>query len=267
MSVASALALALQGAQSNTFEQMARGLHLGADKAIIAAAFAKQYDLLKDGVGESTLSIANQLYVQQGHQIKQAFRDKAVNQFKSGVESLNFVDAVAAARTINSFVESKTKNKIKNLISSDSFDHLTRLVLVNAIYFKGNWEQKFLIRRTSPGHFYLDETKTITVDYMRNENQYRFAELSDLDASALELKYAKSNISFVVVLPNSRTGLPALEASLKNYDLSKITSQMYKQKVEVTLPKFKIEYEIELTNVLQKVGIRISAANYLNQNE
>lgn len=256
MSVASALALALQGAQKNTFKQIARGLHLGGDKAIIAAQFAKHYDLLKNGVGKSTLSIANQLYVQQGYQIQQSFRDVAVNQFKSGVESLNFADAVAAAQTINAFVESKTNSKIKDLISSDSLDHLTRLVLVNAIYFKGNWEQKFPIERTSPGDFYVDETKTVTVDYMRNDDEYRFAELSDLDASALELKYAKSNISFVVVLPNGRTGLPALEASLKNYDLSKIISQMRKQKVEVTMPKFKIEYQIELTNVLQKVGIR-----------
>lgn len=266
MSIASALALALQGAEKNTFEQIAHGLHLGADKATIAAQFAKSYDLLQDGIGESTLSIANQLYVQQGHQIKQAFHDVAVKQFKSGVESLNFAEAVTAARTINSFVESKTNNKIKNLISSDSLDHLTRLVLVNAIYFKGNWQQKFPIQRTSPGDFYVDETKTVTVDYMRNENQYRYAGLSDLDASALELKYANSNISFVVVLPNSRTGLPALEASLKNYDLSKITGQLYEKKVEVTLPKFKIEYQIELTNVLQKVGIRMAAYDLI-QNE
>lgn len=270
--MASALALVSQGAQKNTFDQIVRGLHLGhLDKATIATEFAKHYDSLKEGVGESTLSVANHLYVQQGYQIQQAFRDVAVKQFKSGIESLNFAEAVAAAQTINSFVESKTNNKIKDLISADALGVDTRLVLVNAIYFKGNWEQKFPIERTSPGDFYVDETKTVTVDYMRNEDDYRFAELSELDACALEIKYAKSNISFVVVLPNGRTGLPALEASLKNYDLSKITSQMYKQKVDVTLPKFKIEYEIELNDVLKKVGIRMAMAviqteiNYLSK--
>lgn len=255
MSVASALALAIQGAEKNTFKQIVNGLHLGADKETIAAQFAKHYDLLMDGVGESTLSIANQIYIQQGHQIRQTFRDVAIKQFKSGVDSINFVEAVAAAQTINSFVETKTNNKIKNLISSDSFDDRTRFVLVNAIYFKGNWELKFPIRRTSPGDFYVDETKTITVDYMRNEDKFGFAELSDLDASALELKYAKSNISFVIILPNGRTGLSALEVALMNYDLSKITSRMHKRNVEVILPKFKIEYEIELTEVLKKVRI------------
>lgn len=256
LSVASALALLSQGAQSQTFEQIVSGLHLSNDKSAIANDFAKHYESLDRGVGKSILSIANQIYVQQGYQIQKTFRDVAVNQFKSGVESLNFDESIAAAGTINSFVESKTNNKIKDLIKPDSLDSDTRLVLVNAIYFKGNWEQKFPTTRTASGDFYIDDTKTVTVDFIRNDDDYRYAQLDDLDASALELKYAESDISFVVVLPNSRTGLPALEAALKNYDLANITGQMYKQKVEVTLPKFKIEYEISLNDVLQKVSKR-----------
>lgn len=254
LSIASALALLSQGAQKNTFDQIANGLHLGKDKSTIARDFADHYDALNAGIGQSILSIANQLYVQQGYQIQKSFHDTAVNQFKSGIESLNFADAVPAAAEINAFVEKKTNNKIKDLIQPDALGSDTRLVLVNAIYFKGNWDQKFPTSRTAPGDFYIDETKTVTVDYMRNDDNYRYAQLDDLDASAVELKYAKSNISFLVVLPNSRTGLSALEKSLQNYDLTQITSQLYKQKVELTLPKFKIEYEIGLNDVLQKVS-------------
>lgn len=265
-SVASALALLSQGARENTFKQIVRVLHLESDKETIAAEYEKHYSLLKEAVGQSTLSIANQIYVEQGFQLKQAFRDVAVKKFKSNVDSLDFSKSVAAAQTINSFVESKTNNKIKNLIDPDSLDVNTRLVLVNAIYFKGDWKQKFALSNTSPGDFYVNEIKTVKVDFMRIKDRFQFANLVDLDASALELKYAQSNISFVAILPNNVTGLSALEASLINYDLSKVIGQLLSKMVDVTLPKFKTEYEIELNDVLQKVGIRVFANDFI-QNE
>ena len=76
-----------------------------------------------------------------------------------------------------------------------------------------------------------------------------------MDASPLELKYANSNISLVFVLPDSRTGLPALEAKLKDYDLGKIVKQLERERYDIKIPKFQIEYEIKLNNVLKNVRI------------
>ncbi|XP_055317899.1 antichymotrypsin-2-like isoform X3 [Sitodiplosis mosellana] len=255
LSVASALALLSQGSGGNTFEQLRQGLHLTGDKATAANQFAEYYGLLEKSVGKSTLSIANQIYVQKGYEINKNFKEVAVKKFQSGIDEMNFAENVASAKAINSFVEDKTKEKIKDLIKPDMLDALTRVVLVNAIYFKGNWEYQFNKESTTQGDFYISETDTVPVDFMYIKKKFNYAVLEELDATALEMKYANSNFSFVIVLPNSRTGLPALEAKLKNYDLAKITDQMHKHEVEVTIPKFKVEFEISLNDVLKKMGM------------
>lgn len=249
-----ALALLSQGAQGNTFDQIVHGIHLEANKMAIANGFATLNKLLSENAGQSTLSIANRLYVHQDYQIQQSFHDVAVNKFESGIETINFANYAAAARTINSFVAQKTNNKIKDLFEPSPDLANTALIIVNAIYFKGNWKSKFSQSNTSPDDFYVEAMKIITVDFMHKTDYHYYAQFNNLKASALELEYDKSNISFIAVLPNSRTGLSELEASLVNYDLSKITKQMYAQEVDIKLPKFKIEYEIELTQVLQKVS-------------
>lgn len=253
LSVASALALFSQGTGGNTFEQLKKGLRLNIDKAAAADLFQEYYGLLKESVGEATLSIANQIYVQNGHDLNQNFQEIAVKKFFSGIESLDFAQNVESANAINKFVEEKTKEKIKNLIKPNMLNALTRIVLVNAIYFKGNWEHQFKRENTIEGDFYTSETETVRVDFMNNKKRYNYGVLDNLDATALELKYANSNFSFVIVLPNSRTGLPALEAKLKSSNLTEVFNQMYSQEVQVTIPKFKVEFDISLNDVLKKV--------------
>lgn len=256
--MSSVLLLLSQGAGGNTFEELKKGLHLSLDKATTANQFHDYYELLEKSVGKATLSIANQLYVQQGYQIKQEFQEVAVKKFRSGIESLNFANSAPSAQTINKFVEEETKDKIKDLIKPAMLDSETRLVLVNAIYFKGDWEYQFDKERTTEGDFFISETDTSRVDFMRIKKNFNYGVFDDLEATALEMKYANSNFSFVIVLPNSRTGLSALESKLKNYDLSKITSEMYSQEVDVMIPKFKVEFEINLNDVLKNVSMHSS---------
>lgn len=244
------------GANGNTFEQLRKGLHLSADKAVVANNFHEYYGLLEKSVGKSILSIANQIYVMTGYKIQPQFQEVAVKKFMSGIESLNFADAAPSARHINKFVEEKTKDKIKDLIKPDMLNGDTRIVLVNAIYFKGNWEHQFNKDRTYEGDFYIGETEKVPVEFMTIKKKFNYAVLDKLDATALEMKYANSNFSFVIVLPNHRTGLAKLESDLRNYDLGKIVDDMYEQEVDVTIPKFKVEFEINLNDVLKKVTTR-----------
>lgn len=258
LSVASALALLSQGAEGSTFAELCKGLHLSTDKSSVANQFHAYYGLLEKSVGKSTLSIANHIYVQHGYEINKQFHEVAVKKFLSGIESLNFAESAKSAGAINKFVEEKTKEKIKDLIKPDMLNALTRVVLVNAIYFKGNWEHQFDKDRTFKGNFFVNDNDKVTVDFMATKKRFNYAILDDLDAAALEMKYADSNFSFVIVLPNSRNGLPALEGKLRNYDLAQITNKMHKQEVEVFIPKFKVEFEIDLGDALKKVRTKLA---------
>lgn len=255
-SVASVLALLVQGADGNTLQQIQQALGVTGDKATIADQFEQYFrSALGTKLGSSpTLLIANRLYIQNGYQIKQTFHDTITKKFNFDINSLNFAEAVASANTINAFVEKNTNNRIKDLIKSDSLNSDTRLVGVNAVYFKDDWKKKFKTERTTKGDFYLDETNAVQVDFMHINDDFRYAELDDLEASALELEYTNTDLTFVVVLPNSRTGLPALEAKLQNYDFKKISNALYSTKVDVKLPKFKVEFDLNLNQVLKEVG-------------
>jgi len=255
-SVAVALALASQGAEGNTYEEIKKGLHLTGDKQTIANNFKSSFETLTKGIGNSTLSIANKVFVQEGRSIKKSFNDVAVQSFKSEGETVNFAQSAEATDTINNWVEGKTNNKIKNLLSPSDVNSGTRAVLVNAIYFKGNWEHKFHKDATRKEPFWVTPTESVEVDFMHNKQDYFYGALPDLDATALELKYNGSDVSFLIILPNKRDGLPALEASLQNVDLSEVTKQLYKTEVEIAIPKFKVEFKLDLVETLKKLGFK-----------
>jgi len=254
-SVATALALLSQAADGNTFEEIKTELNLNANKSILATQFHEYYDLLEHGVGKSIFSIANQVYVQYGYPLNKNFQQVAVESFKSGIESVNFGNRDEAAQTINHFVEVKTKEKIKQLIKPEMLSTDSRVVLINAVYFKGEWKYKFNKEFTIKSDFYTSETESTPVDFMHIEGQYHYTELNDLDASALEMKYADSNYSMVFLLPNNHAGLETLETKLKGHDFSKITTEMRLQKVKVNIPKFKVEFEVKLNDILTNLGM------------
>lgn len=219
--------------------------------------------MLLQNAGNSKLSIANQIYVNQGSKIRDDFREIATSKFMSGIESLNFANAPASAKHINNFVESKTNGKIRNLIAEDAILPGTRAMLINAIYFKGTWEIPFDKANTLKGDFFTVNNGINSAEFMYNEARYSYGALNDLPATALAMKYANSSFSFVILLPNSRTGLAQLETQLKNYNLEKLNNQMHKQTVEVKIPKFKTEFSIILNNALKKVRWTIFFSNFL----
>lgn len=249
LSVASALALLQQGSSGQTFEELRNGLHLTADKETTANQFLEYYEVLRKNAGKSILTIANHLYIRSGYQINPNFK------FISDIEPLNFANATASAATINQFVTEKTQGKIQNLVSSQSLNGDTRIVLVNAIYFKGDWKFKFEKRHTKPAYFYLSESERIRIDFMNAKNKFNYSYISALDVTALEMEYVNSNLSFLIVLPNKRTAISLLEEKVKNFSFNEIIDSLFLHEVMVKIPKFKIEFEINLNNTLTKVCV------------
>ncbi|XP_045471143.1 antichymotrypsin-2-like isoform X11 [Harmonia axyridis] len=259
------LSMSYLGAEGTTKEAYVKSLALP-DKESTANGY-QQISSKLNNAPNITLYMANKVYVANVAKLKESFSKAVVEKFNSEVQTVNFGANVEAAKTINSWVEQKTVNKIKNLISPDDLDALTRLVLVNAIYFKGSWHRKFQKSDTRTEPFYLNEKDTIDVQMMHIEKSFRFKHDDNLKAKVLEMPYSNQEFSMVIILPDERDGIKDLEAKLEKVDLTKITEDMYPSDVNVALPKFKIETTVNLNEALDKIGLGEIFSNGANFSE
>lgn len=253
LSIQTAISLALMGAKGKTADEMKSVLRFGdLQHEHIASNFKSLMESLNKG---PSVKLANKIYIQENYTIKAKFNAIATGSFYSEAENLNFANNDASAKTINNWVESKTNNKIKDLIDPSILDGLTRMVLVNAIYFKGVWEHQFDVANTKNLPFYLNETDSVEVPMMYHKKKYFYGVFKDLDATGIEMKYKDSDISMFIILPNKRTGLAALEEKLSGVDLKELSKNMFNVDVHLTLPKFKVEFSVSLKDILTKVNI------------
>ncbi|XP_053965605.1 serine protease inhibitor 42Dd-like isoform X4 [Anastrepha ludens] len=253
-SIQTCVSMARMGATGETAAELDRGLGLPLNnEAAIANTF---HNILADYVNSPILKIANKIYIMDTYKVQQEFNEIATTKFFSSAENINFANSEGAANTINKWVESKTNNLIKDLIPPAALSGETRIVLVNAIHFKGEWKHQFPKEATRDDNFYLNEVDSVRVPMMNLKATFGFTYLHDLDASVLEMPYKDSDLSMLVILPSSRTGLATLHEKLKSFDLSEITQRLTPTKVMVKFPKFKAEFEIELKEALENLGMK-----------
>lgn len=255
-SISTALAMTYAGARGGTEARMAKVLHLTLPGEELHSAFAeliRGLDEGKKGRGYE-LVVANALWGQKGYGFLKEYLDLTRSCYGAGLHEVDFEKAAEAARkTINAWVEEKTKDKIKDLIKPGVLDSLTRLVLTNAIYFKGQWASRFKEEETKDSPFTLSSGKKINVPMMNQTEEFGYIE--DGNAKALELPYKGDRLSMVVLLPKKVNGLAGLEESLTAKKLSKWLSAVRKQEVVVSLPRFKFTSEFGLADVLKSMGM------------
>ncbi|KAJ9579492.1 hypothetical protein L9F63_004840, partial [Diploptera punctata] len=254
-SVEVVLALAYMGAKGNTANEIASALGLPAEKEVTQAGFRA----LMEGIQNMdlvTLDVANKVYTMQNYKILEEFNEVADKSFFAGAQELDFSNGEASRKVINSWVEEKTRNKIQNLIPSGLLTSLTRLVLVNALYFKGTWIHKFNEKNTKPDKFYVNGNDFKMVPMMTQKDNFGYLESDELDAKILKMQYRSSqDLSMVVILPNKIDGISELESKLAKTDLSKLVQHMARPEVIVTFPKFKLEETTDFDDILKQVGL------------
>ncbi|KAL0281671.1 UNVERIFIED_CONTAM: hypothetical protein PYX00_002586 [Menopon gallinae] len=249
-----ALALVYVGAKGSTGQEIARCLSLPESHERCCDAISACMSRWTTKSTDVTLNIANGLFVKKGFSLKQAYLDAARKYFYSLVNAVDF-NSEEGLKAINDFVASATSGKIMNLFQRDSFDALTRVVLVNAIYFKGNWASQFKPENTFKGDFHLNEKETVKVDFMVQTNRFNVGFREELDASVVVLPYKASDLSMVLVIPNKIEGLSKVEERLSELDLVNIVRETYSEEIILRMPKFKITETLKLSNVLKRLGI------------
>ncbi|POI29866.1 hypothetical protein CIB84_006384, partial [Bambusicola thoracicus] len=188
----------------------------------------------------------------------QEYLQLAKKYYSAEPQSVDFVGAAnEVRREINSMVEHQTEGKIKSLLPPGSIDSLTRLVLVNALYFKGNWATKFDAEDTRQRPFRINTHTTKPVPMMHLSDKFNWTYVESVQTDVLELPYVNNELSMFILLPRDITGLQKLINELTFEKLSAWTSPelMEKMKMEVYLPRFTVEEKYDLKSALSKMGI------------
>jgi serpin B len=257
-----ALAMAATGARGTTRDQMAGVLHLPADeqKAAAAGDLGRYYDRPRDGC---ELTVANAIWGQKGFPWRAEFLDVQKARFGAAFREADFAaDPDGERQRINGWVGEKTRGRIPELIGQGLLTPLDRMVLTNAVYFKGEWRDKFNPVQTRPSPFRHADGSETSVPLMHREGGFRWYveggedDRFHPDFQVGELPY-KGGLSMVVLLPGKFDGLPALEAKMTADALNGWLSRLRDAgDTELYLPKFRLETDaLMLTEPLQKLGM------------
>ncbi|XP_007901251.1 leukocyte elastase inhibitor isoform X2 [Callorhinchus milii] len=262
LSVSAALGMVYLGAKGNTATQMGRVLHFS-ETDDIHCGFQALQDAFNKPNSTYLLTVANQLYVDKTYNLLPEFVASIRKLYQTDLEPVDFIKATEEARKqINSWIETKTNGKIQNLLDEGSIDDLTRLVLVNAIYFKGNWMTQFQKANTIERPFRITQNETKPMQMMHCRKRFNITCIKEIQCKILELPYMNNELSMIVLLPedirDNSTGLEQLEKGLTLDTLMDWTSpeRMHMVEVAVALPKFKLEDQFDLESTLSDMGMR-----------
>lgn len=167
-------------------------------------------------------------------------------------------DSNGAATIINRWVAEQTNNKITEVISPGALNALTRLVLVNAVYFKGDWVKKFDKKETRDVDFHVTPKKSVNVKMMSQVMNLYYGWNSELHCQAIELPYSGKSLSMFILLPDkTATSLSEVEKKLSASDLVivRLKFHMRLRKVRVWLPRFSLDEKLDLVNMLAAMGM------------
>jgi serpin B len=211
------------------------------------------------------LRVADALWAEKDFHFLDDFLKLTKDDYAAGFHPVDFKAAPEAVRlTINQWVETQTESKIKDLLPPRSVNSTTRLVLTNAIYFKGDWQTQFDKASTKDEDFHLSMTQTVGAQTVATQTikaplmhiQDKFRYFNGGTFQALDIPYKSAELSMIVLLPNDAGGLPALEQSMTAANVQQWLNQLRPgQKVILTLPRFKMTRQFELAGTLGALGM------------
>jgi len=250
-SVAIALAMTYNGAAGETERAMATTLGLGdIDLQEVNDANKSLISELEKAIEKVELNIANSLWARKGLSFKQDFLSGNERYFGADVSFLDFTDH-ASPSVINGWVKEKTKGKIDEIVNSIAGDAI--LFLINAIYFKGSWTKEFDKEKTKEEPFHVPGGTTKKIPMMRQSGNYLYLENSDFQA--ISLPYGDKRMSMFVFLPAKEANLKAFHESLTAENWATWMAGFHMRDGQILLPRFKIEFETKLKDVLIDLGM------------
>ena len=252
-SISTALAMTYEGARGQTAQEMQSVLHFPKDDQVRRLGYSNLYSNINNPDKEYVLNTANALWAEKSYTFIDNYFNIINTYHKGNVTNLDFVNDLEKSRlTINSWVESKTNDKIKDLIPPGAVSEYTRLVLTNAIYFKSDWAKQFKEVATRDAMFRNHESDNIEVEMMTMQDYFRYGE--NENAQILELPYSGNDLSMLILLPKN-DDIETLENLISTKKLTSWQEELKRQEVITFIPKFKFETKYFMSSILTQMGM------------
>lgn len=259
-SISTAFAMAYAGARGTTAEQMAATLHFTLPPEKLHPAMGALLAGLNGPHAGYQLRVADALWAEKDFTFLDDFLKLTSSDYGAGFNRVDFKGSSEAVRaTINQWVEEKTEDKIKDLLPAGSVTPTTRLVLTNAIYFKGDWQAQFDKAQTKDEDFHVSAAQTVKTPLMHLTSKLGY--FNGGTFQTVDIPYKSGELSMIVLLPNDEGGLPALEKSFTSANAKQWLSQLLPgSKIVLTLPKFKMTQQFQLGGTLSAMGMSTAFA-------
>ena len=254
LSISIALTMTYNGAVGETERAMAEVLGIDAlNLSTINHSNKALRESLENPDPKVEISIANSIWYRQGITFNPDFLERNRSFFGAVVAALDF-SAPQATAIINEWVDTNTSGKIEKIV--DRINPQTLLFLINAIYFKGNWQEEFDPSRTRQGIFHLSDGNEKRVQMMRREGEYPYLRGENFEAASLP--YGDGRMSMYIFLPDRNSNLNRFLRNLDAENWEDWISQFQNRRQEMVLPRFKLEYEARLNDTLEALGMGIA---------
>lgn len=254
-SISEAVALTYAGAANNTEKQMQQVLRFPEKQEDLHKGFSELKMALTNNTDSVTLKIANSLWAQKDYVFKPEYLSLVQTKYNAPSYSVNFKKPnllKQAVLDINSWVEKNTNNQIKELVKNDDISEETRLILVNAIWFYGEWLSAFNAKSTQENVFKSIEGEQTTA-FMSQKGKYLYYD--DDMLTAVQMPYKGNKQSMVILLPVNDAGISALEKNFDTEYVSNILGDMREVNLRLKIPKFTAEYSVDLKKTLMEMGM------------
>lgn len=255
-SISASLAMICAGAQGNTRKQMAEALRFSLEQKSIDPAFGSLRLTLKnlEDNGGVSLIVANSLWPQKGYDILPEYRNLLKTCYGALITSVDYQRQPGQTiETINNWVDETTQGKIKDIVAPDTINATTKLVIANAICFKGKWERKFEADLTKNSPFSISLENSVQAPMMTHTALFNYADLESLQI--LEMPYVGKELSMIVLLPKEPDGIKLLERDLSNENLNLWKNKMASSNVLIYFPKFELTSTFYLADTLVSMGM------------
>ncbi|XP_015597657.1 uncharacterized protein LOC107268913 [Cephus cinctus] len=255
-SVKVALTTLVEGSGGRTRDELLAALRLPSDVVSIRDVASRTLAPFQNVRAGTELNLATRLWTNQDSFVFREYSDTLQKHYGGDLRALNFGDSVGSVEIINDWVRQGTKGHVNSIVESGSLDPDTKLLLTNALYFRGYWLKSFDKQATRLRCFNVPGRGCQETSMMENLSKYRYAYVPSLDAEIVEIPYADGRLAMLLMLPHRERGnLQTLSKDLSYTPISVLLDGLQETELLLSIPKFTIESKMDLKPALEKLGI------------